>query len=645
MNITPITLEVFKNKFASVAEEMGMALTRAAFSPNIKERRDFSCAVFDANGDMVAQAAHIPVHLGSMPLSVAAVINAVPLGPGDMAMLNNPFQGGTHLPDITLVAPVYAGTDAPLFYVASRAHHADVGGMAPGSMPLSTSIFQEGLVIPPVKIVAEGEIVQGVMDLFLANVRTPQERQGDFAAQIMANRVGVARMEALVAAYGREAVTAMSAALMDYAERLMRAAIAAIPEGSYEAEDFLDDDGAGNADLAIRLTLSLADGEAELDFTDSDPQTAGCVNAVRAIAVSAALYALRALAGGEMPTNAGCMRPVTVATKAGTLVDAKFPAAVAGGNVETSQRIVDVILAALAKALPGAIRQTTIRIGLPGTATQTARISLGERAAHPPIPRKTVAVPVAVPAAPRALAWLWIPPTAAALLLAAVGGVVLLRHRPAAPAEPPAAEESPWLDGSTVVENVITTWPATIAPERRPLVQKYYEQLRELDGPHWGSIGAILETLAAIQFNAALDTNAFKTLCNLTYHDDTGRALGELDVVIWNVRENRAEVVYEAAVSDQIHRKATSSRNQIQRFATAVQKRQVAKILNPYDDRWTFDQAQFDKARIEILGNHGAIAAGFDAEVDITRAEADFLQSKIVAYRKVSGPRSPFLRD
>ena len=352
MNITPITLEVFKNKFASVAEEMGSALCRAAYSPNIKERRDFSCAVFDAAGDMVAQAAHIPVHLGSMPLSVAAVLEAMELAPGEMAMLNDPFRGGTHLPDITLVAPVYAGGDAPLFYVASRAHHADVGGMAAGSMPLSTSIFQEGLVIPPVKIVAAGEIVPDVMNLFLANVRTPNERQGDFAAQIMANRVGVARMEALVAAYGREAVTAMSAALMDYAERLMRAAMAAMPEGSYEAEDFLDDDGAGNADLAIRLTLSLADGEAELDFTDSDPQTAGCVNAVRAIVVSAALYALRALAGGEMPTNAGCMRPVTVTTKAGTLVDAKFPAAVAGGNVETSQRIVDVILAALAKALP-----------------------------------------------------------------------------------------------------------------------------------------------------------------------------------------------------------------------------------------------------------------------------------------------------
>ena len=355
MTITPITLEVFKNKFASVAEEMGMALTRAAFSPNIKERRDFSCAVLDANGDMVAQAAHIPVHLGSMPLSVAAVIDAVPLGPGDMAMLNNPFQGGTHLPDITLVAPVYAGTDAPLFYVASRAHHADVGGMAPGSMPLSTSIFQEGCVIPPVKIVAAGEIVPDVMNLFLANARTPVERKGDFAAQIMANRTGVARMEALVAAHGRDTVTAMATALMDYAERLMTAAIRAMPDGEYMAEDCLDNDGVCPGEVTLRLTLAIEGDAAELDFSASDPQTAGCVNAVRAIAVSAALYVFRALAGCEAPTNAGCLRPITVRTKPGTVVDAGFPAAVAGGNVETSQRIVDVILAALAEALPGRI--------------------------------------------------------------------------------------------------------------------------------------------------------------------------------------------------------------------------------------------------------------------------------------------------
>ena len=354
MQITPITLEVFKNKFASVAEEMGMALTRTAYSPNIKERRDFSCAVFNAAGEMVAQAAHIPVHLGSMPLSVAAAIEAVELGPGDMAMLNDPFRGGTHLPDITLVAPVFAGGDAPLFYVASRAHHADVGGMSAGSMPLSTSIFQEGLIIPPVKIVAGGEIVPDVMSLFLANVRTPVERQGDFAAQIMANRTGIARLEALATANGRDSLSAMAGALIDYAARLMTAAVAAMPDGVYTAEDVLDDDGAGSDEVAVRLTLTIDGDTAELDFTKSDPQTAGCVNAVRAITVSAAFFVLRALAG-DMPTNAGCLRPLTVRTRPGSVVDARFPAAVAGGNVETSQRIVDVILAALAQALPGRI--------------------------------------------------------------------------------------------------------------------------------------------------------------------------------------------------------------------------------------------------------------------------------------------------
>jgi len=396
MQITPITLEVFKHKFASVAEEMGMALTRAAYSPNIKERRDFSCAIFDANGDMVAQAAHIPVHLGAMPLSVAAAIAAVTLGPGDMAMLNDPFQGGSHLPDITLVAPVYAGGDAPLFYVACRAHHADVGGMAAGSMPLSSSIFQEGLVIPPLKIVADGEIVSDVMRLFLANVRTPIERQGDFSAQIMANRTGIARLEELVAAHGREAVAMLGAALMDYAERMMRAAIAAMPDGVYASEDFLDDDGLGSIDVAVRLTATIAGDSATLDFSQSDPQTSGSVNAVRAIAVSAALYVFRSLAGCGLPTNAGCLRPLTVMTKPGTVADALFPAAVAGGNVETSQRLVDVLLAALAQTLPGRIpaaSQGTMnnvamggvdpRTGMPFTYYETLAGGAGADAAGP----------------------------------------------------------------------------------------------------------------------------------------------------------------------------------------------------------------------------------------------------------------------
>ena len=295
-------------------------------------------------------------------------------------------------------------------------------------------------------------------------------------------------------------------------------------------------------------------------------------------------------------------------------------------------------LAALGRALPGAIRKTTIRITLPGASSPAALPSV-ERGAHPPFPRKTGSITAPPPAASRAAVWLWAPPTAAALLLAAVGAGVLFRHRPDAGGEASGAiryvtVETPSPTDSTIVENVITAWSPDIAAERRPLVQKYFEQLRDLEGPKWGSIGAILETLATFQFNATLNSNEFTTLCNLTYHDDTGRTLGELDVVIWNRRENRAEVVFEAVVSDQLHRKATSSRNQVKRFEAAVKKRQVAQILYPYDDKWTFDQAQFEQARIEILGNQGAIAAGFDAEVDITRPEADFLQRKIIDYRK-----------
>ena len=285
-------------------------------------------------------------------LTRTEAVSRVSQGMGWLAMLNDPFRGGTHLPDITLVAPVFAGGDTPLFFVANRAHHADVGGMAAGSMPLSTSIFQEGLIIPPVKIVVGGRVVPDVMRLFLANVRTPVEREGDFAAQIMANTVGAARLEALVADHGPAMVARCAAALMDYAERLVETVLEDVPDGTYAATDFLDDDGCGNSDLAVRLTLTVAGNRARLDFSDTAPQTTGCVNAVRAIAVSAALYVFRCLAGGRTPTNAGCLRPVEIVTRPATLAEAVFPAAVAGGNVETSQRLVDVILLALAGALP-----------------------------------------------------------------------------------------------------------------------------------------------------------------------------------------------------------------------------------------------------------------------------------------------------
>ncbi|TVM19669.1 hydantoinase B/oxoprolinase family protein [Oceanidesulfovibrio indonesiensis] len=357
MDVNPILIEVFKNRFASICEEMGMTLMRTGFSPNIKERRDFSCALFDAQGEMIAQAAHIPVHLGSMPLSVQAAIAARPMERGDMVILNDPFKGGTHLPDITLVAPVFADDAAPepSFYVANRAHHADVGGISAGSMPLSTSIFQEGIIIPPLTFVKGGEIVEPLLTFFLNNLRTPQEREGDFAAQVMANVTGVKRAQELIAKYGLDVVQQYSDVLMDYAETVTRAAIARIPDGEYEFEDFLDNDGITDELVPIRCVLTVDGETAELDFSASGEQVQGSVNAVRAITLSAVLYVFRALITENISTNAGCLRPLTVVTRPGTIVDAQFPAAVAGGNVETSQRIVDVILGALAQAMPEAV--------------------------------------------------------------------------------------------------------------------------------------------------------------------------------------------------------------------------------------------------------------------------------------------------
>lgn len=352
MRVNPILLEVFKNRFASIAEEMGVALMRTGYSPNIKERRDFSCAIFDARGDMIAQAAHIPVHLGSMPMSVRAAIEAVDLAEGDMAVLNDPFKGGTHLPDITLVAPVFAGDARPSFYVANRAHHADVGGMAAGSMPLSSSIFQEGMIIPPLKLVEAGRLDRKLMDFFLANLRTPAEREGDFAAQIMANVTGRRRIEELAARQGLDTARDYAAALLDHAEAVTRATIAEWPDGDYEFEDLLDDDGQGAFDIPIRARLTITGETLRVDFRDCAPQVRGSVNAVRSICHSAVLYVVRCLIRENIATNAGCLRPIKILTRPGTVADALPPAAVAGGNVETSQRLVDVLLGALAKALP-----------------------------------------------------------------------------------------------------------------------------------------------------------------------------------------------------------------------------------------------------------------------------------------------------
>lgn len=355
MKMNPILLEVFKNRFASIAEEMGVTLNRTAFSPNIKERKDYSCALFDRNGDMVAQAAHIPVHLGSMPLSVKAAIDSVAMNDGDMVMLNDPFKGGTHLPDITIVAPVYAKEKMPVFYAANRAHHADVGGMSSGSMPLSTSIFQEGIIIPPVKIVERGRINSSLMEFFLNNVRTPVEREGDFAAQIMANMTGSKRIKTLWETYDLATVEYYAGCLMEYGEKMTREMIRQIPDGSFEFSDFLEDDGHGNRSIKINAVVEVEDDGVTVDFTESDNQVKGSVNAVYAITLSAVLYVFRSLMGEEIPTNSGCFKPIHVITRKGSIVDANFPAAVAAGNVETSQRIVDTLLGALSRALPDRI--------------------------------------------------------------------------------------------------------------------------------------------------------------------------------------------------------------------------------------------------------------------------------------------------
>jgi N-methylhydantoinase B/oxoprolinase/acetone carboxylase alpha subunit len=376
--MNPIEFEVFKNLFLSIAEEMGVTLCRTGFSPNIKERLDYSCAVYDGAGQTIAQGDHMPVHLGAMPLSVRAAIDAGPMQPGDIVMLNDPFHGGTHLPDITLVSPVFLPRDRkPTFFVANRAHHSDVGGMSPGSMPVAREIYQEGLILPPVKLASRGRINPDIMAILLANVRTPDEREGDITAQIAANRVADARLRDTVARYGRRRTLSYASALQDYTERVLRAAIRTIPAGRYAFEDALDDDGFSDRPVRIRAAVTIAGDHATIDFTGSDSQVQGSVNANYAMTLSACLYAFRCLVGDDVLYNAGVSRPLTVIAPAGSIVNAQRPAAVAGGNVETSQRITDVVLGALSQALPDRIpaasQGTMNNVTLGGTDPRTGR--------------------------------------------------------------------------------------------------------------------------------------------------------------------------------------------------------------------------------------------------------------------------------
>jgi N-methylhydantoinase B len=366
----PILLELYRHRLAGVAEEMGVTLRRTSYSPNIKERLDFSCAVFDAQGRMVAQAAHIPAHLGAMPASVQTILSKFSdWQPGDVVIVNDPFEGGNHLPDITMVSPVFVSRTsadppsakplAPSFFVASRAHHADVGGMTPGSLPLSTEIYQEGIIIPPVKLYKAGVLNDDLLRLILRNVRTPDERRGDIAAQRAAHAVGERRLSELVNRHGEEEVLAYAQHLQDYAERLTRAAIASWPDGVYRFEDVIEVvEGDAMTFAPVCVTSTISGDEITFDFAGSSPVVHGSLNAVIAITQSACYYVVRCLMQSDDPTyadapmNAGCFAPVHVLAPVNCLVNADSPAAVAGGNVETSQRITDVVLGALAQALP-----------------------------------------------------------------------------------------------------------------------------------------------------------------------------------------------------------------------------------------------------------------------------------------------------
>lgn len=353
MPVDPIRLEIYHQLLAAICEQAGAVLQRAAISPNIRERRDFSFALFDSRAQLVAQAAHIPVHLGSAGDSVRAATEELDLEPGDVVVLNDPYRGGTHLPDVTCVRPVFLDGEAePRFHLVARAHHADVGGPVPGSMGVATELYGEGLVIPPVKLRSRGEPQHDVERLIFANVRGAEERAVDLRAQHAALEHAARDLVRLCESNGVDEVEHYSAALMDYAERLAQSTIGELRPGTHEAEDHLDGDGRGGGPLPIRLRLQIGAERLVFDWTGSADQSAVGLNANPGIVRAASVYVLRCLCPPHLPTNEGLFRVVDIVTRQGSLLDPRRPAAVAGGNVETSQRLVDTAFAALASASP-----------------------------------------------------------------------------------------------------------------------------------------------------------------------------------------------------------------------------------------------------------------------------------------------------
>lgn len=381
MKTDPVTFEVLRNAFTSVAEEMGAALVRTAYSPNIKERRDCSAAVFDKDGQLVSQAEHIPVHLGAMPESLKAALKQYPLPQwklGDVIILNDPFEGGTHLPDITLISPILFEEEVAGF-VANRAHHADVGGSVPGSMPgAATEIYQEGLRIPPTKLVEEGNVNRGLWRVLFTNVRTPTERQGDLRAQLAANATGVIRFEAILQKYGRGVAFTFLSDLQEYSRQRMLSQILQIPKGEFKFSDYMDNDGITCDPVKLAVCVKITRNRITFDFTGSDHQTPGNINAPFAVTLSCSYYVLRCVTDPLIPVNAGCYSPLHVIAPLGSVVNPLPPAAVSAGNVETAQRLVDVLFGALEQALetriPAASQGTMNNLTIGGRVPDSSKV-------------------------------------------------------------------------------------------------------------------------------------------------------------------------------------------------------------------------------------------------------------------------------
>jgi len=346
-----ISLSLFASRINAICGEMGAVLQRTALSPNIKDRLDFSCAVFDADGELCAQAAHIPVHLGSMAYAMSGIVTALEWQPGDMVVLNDPYLGGTHLPDVTLISPVFMG-ETLIGFVSNRAHHADIGASTPGSMPISRSLDEEGVVIPPAFIVRNGVVDDSVLHDITRQSRNSFQSHGDYSAQLSANRCGVERLETLITMMGIEPFREALVALNGYAERLALSSLSEIPDGSYRFRDLMDDDGMGQQDIRIEVVVHASKGRMHLDFEGTAAQVMGNINCPLSVAAAGVFYVFRCLMPAHTPACAGSFRPITLSIPEGSLLNARRPAAVAAGNVETSTRIVDVVMGALAQAIP-----------------------------------------------------------------------------------------------------------------------------------------------------------------------------------------------------------------------------------------------------------------------------------------------------